>query len=170
MNNSSFRIGIWNSQHVVEKSAATGIARALLENECHVMARLAGVNAPRIIDVDTSNSTLIMRRAFLPGRTLAETPKVEWPTLLTKLKENVATSHLAGFIHGDLKPENLIVNGRNITPVDWEHALQIGRGIADLPLRAASLGTSDPRLIWAKGVVSRDLDHYSIDRMFDISH
>ncbi len=169
MNEPFLRITFWQSHKIVEKSASSGIARELLENECRVMTLLEGVNAPKIVDVEASTSNLILRRVFLPGITLLETPKEKWPALLTKLGENLKTVHMAGLIHGDLKPENLIVQKNEITPIDWEHALPIGRRIADLPLRAASLGTSAPRLIWAKGNVSIDLDLHPINCMFDIA-
>ena len=143
--------------------------RQLLENELRAIQKLAGLCVPSVLSVEAQGDALILRRSFIEGVPLSEIASHLWPPLLKKLTQAISEVHAKGLIHGDLKPVNLIVSGEEITPIDWEHALPIGQRIADLPLRAASLGASDPRLIWAKGVVSRDLDHYSIDRMFDVA-
>ncbi|NOR31431.1 MAG: hypothetical protein GQ539_10080 [Sulfitobacter sp.] len=158
-------ITYWNGQSIVEKRAESGLARQLLENELQSMQRLSGLNAPRVLHVELLKDVLIVRRELILGSPLSQVWLDLWPGLLKQLADTLTAVHVKGLIHGDLKPANLIVNGSTITPVDWEHALEIGQTVADLPFRAVSIGTSDPRLIWGKGTVSEAFDLYSIARM-----
>ncbi|WP_339764559.1 RIO1 family regulatory kinase/ATPase [uncultured Sulfitobacter sp.] len=160
-------ITYWNGQRIVEKRAKSGLSRQLLENELQSMQRLSGLNAPRVLNVERQQDMLIVRRELIIGSPLSQVSVDLWPTLLKQLADIITLVHAKGLIHGDLKPANLIVNGSTITPVDWEHALEIGQPVADLPFRAVSIGTSDPRLIWGKGTVSEAFDLYSIARMSD---
>jgi RIO-like serine/threonine protein kinase len=160
-------ITYWNGQSVVEKRAKSGLSRQLLENELQSMQRLSGLNAPRVLNVELLEDVLIVRRELIIGSPLSQVSLDLWPGLLKQLAGTLTAVHAKGLIHGDLKPANLIVNGSTITPVDWEHALEIGQPVADLPFRAVSIGTSDPRLIWGKGTVSEAFDLYSIARMSD---
>ncbi len=162
-------ITCWNGQRVVEKRAKSGLSRQLLENELQSMQRLSGLNVPRIVNVELLEDVLIVRRELILGSPLSQVSVDLWPGLLKQLADTLTHIHAKGLIHGDLKPANLIVNGSTITPVDWEHALEIGQTVADLPFRAVSIGTSDPRLIWGKGTVSEVFDLYSIARMSDVT-
>jgi serine/threonine protein kinase len=163
------RIIIRGSQVLFEKRASSGLFRKLLENEKKAMEIMEGINAPILVSVELNENLLTVSRAFLPGTTLHQTPKKSWPTVLRTLAENIKHSHARGLIHGDLKPSNIIVDGSRVTPIDWEHALPVGARLEDQPLRAFSPGTTDPRLIWAKGAVSGELDQYSIERMLECS-
>ena len=150
---------------VVERRASAGIALSLLRNEARTLEVLAGLNVPARLGFTREGGDFVLRRAHVPGVPLGELPQQLWADLLADVRESLALVHARGLIHGDLKPGNLIGGHAGLTPIDWEHALPIGAPIADLPLRAFSPGTSDPRLIWGSGVVCPDLDFYSIRRM-----
>jgi serine/threonine protein kinase len=163
------QIVFWQGRSAVEKSASSGMPRQLLENELHAMQHLAGLCVPEVLNIVKRGDALALRRAFIEGVPLSDITPDLWPPLLEKLTQAIVSVHAKGLIHGDLKPSNLIVNGSDITPIDWEHALPIGQALADLPFRAASLGTTAPDLIWAKGKVRAELDHYAISRMSELA-
>lgn len=159
----------YDGQQVLQKQASCGLARALLENEARVLAQLAGLGAPAVVCVAQDNAVLTLCQEFIHGPTLMHTPLHLWPNLLAQLKISLQSVHARGLVHGDLKPSNLIVTQTGIRAIDWEHALPIGAQIAGLPLRAVSLGMSDPSLIWGRGTVSTAIDHYSIERMSEMA-
>lgn len=137
---------------------------ALLRNEAQVLARLDGDLAPELIGFE-AGAELVLRRRYVPGQRLSDLDPDRWPTLLERFARDLARVHGQGLVHGDLRPDNLIVTDHGLIAIDWEHALPIGAEIAGLPFRATTLGYSDPRLIWAQGHVVADLDEYSILRM-----
>ena len=155
----------WNDKYVVEKCAKSGVQRQLLENELYALEILSGLNAPKLVHVDVSKQALTVWRDFVRGIPLSQVPAPLWPALLANLTKILRQVHAKGLIHGDLKPSNLIVDGTNITPIDWEHALLLGEKLNTQNFRAVSLGTSHPRLIWGRGTVTENLDHYSIQQM-----
>jgi RIO-like serine/threonine protein kinase len=167
--NFSRRIVTYDGQQVLQKQASCGLARALLENEARVLAQLAGLGAPAVVCVAQDKTVLTLCQEFIHGATLMHTPLHQWPSLLEQLKISLQSVHARGLVHGDLKPSNLIVSQTGLRAIDWEHALPIGAQIAGLPLRAVSLGMSDPNLIWGRGTVSAAIDHYSIERMSEMA-
>lgn len=156
-------------RQVFEKRAKEQMRRALLENEACAMARLSGIFSPLLIDLGETDGYLVLRRDYVPGQLLSNVSRDRWADLLAQLENGLSHVHALGIIHGDLKPENLIVDDDTIIAIDWEHSLPIGAEIEGLPYRAVSPGTSDPRLIWGKGEVSGGLDLYSIDRMREMA-
>lgn len=140
-----------------------GLGRALLQHEAEVLARLGGRLAPQLIGFEAD----VLRRQFVAGEALSEVDPNRWDALLREFAAELAGVHALGLVHGDLRPENLILSGDRLVAVDWEHALPMGAAIAELPFRAATPGLSDPRLIWGRGQVDADLDGYSISRMLN---
>ena len=166
---SSLRIVIHEGLQVVQKQASSRVARMLLENEVLVLGAIAGLDAPSIVSWTDDGETLTLYQELIQGITLTNTPLPLWHSLLEKLENSIQQIHALGIVHGDLKPSNLIVTDSQIRAIDWEHALPMGAQIADLPFRAVSLGTSDPSLIWGRGLVTRDIDHFSIKRMYEMA-
>lgn len=142
------------------------LGRLLLRNEAEVLARIDGKIAPKRISFD-EKPEMVLRRQFIEGMTLAEVDRTRWPAVLARFEHELSRVHGAGLVHGDLRPENLILSGDHLVAIDWEHALPIGAELAAVPFRAATPGLSDPRLIWGRGKVDAELDVYSISRMKD---
>ena len=140
------------------------LGRQLLQNEARILARLNGKLAPKLISFE-EGADMVLRRQFIAGQRLLDADKVSWPNLLADFELKLAEVHALGFVHGDLRPENLIVTDAGVVAIDWEHALPIGAEISGLTFRATTLGFSDPRLIWARGQVDGNLDKYSISKM-----
>ena len=155
------------SDGVLEQRPRSDLGAAglhLLRNEARTLARLAGWLAPKLVEfVDGQN--MVLRRQFVAGPTLNDVDRSLWSPLLADFAGNLARVHERGLVHGDLRPENLIVTGDGLIAIDWEHALTIGADIASRPARAATPGYSHPRLIWGRGQVDEDLDRFSIYQM-----
>ena len=77
--------------------------------------------------------------------------------------------HEAGWIHGDLKPENIISASTGPVLIDWEHAAPIGAEISTLSARAVTVGMTHPDLIWGRGSVRSKFDVFALDQIAAVS-
>jgi eukaryotic-like serine/threonine-protein kinase len=85
--------------------------RDKLENEARTAVTLGGRGVVRIFDADTERGLIVME--WLPGSALKrwlEEPKELLPLdrWLVPLAETLARIHALGFVHGDLKPANVM--------------------------------------------------------------
>lgn len=149
----------------VATRAGAPVARALLDNEARVLARLDTVIAPRLVSVTRSSEHVVLVREFVEGHPLRQHPRDGWLRLLEQFAGRLKQVHDAGLVHGDLKPDNLIVAERGLVAIDWEHAMPIGADLASWPHRAVTLGMASPDLIWARGRAGPHLDWYALDQI-----
>lgn len=149
----------------IETRASTPSAQALLDNEAQVLATLDTVIAPRLVSVtrEPKHGTLI--REFVHGAPLRQHPRADWLRLLERFADRLKQVHDVGLVHGDLKPDNLIVAERGLVAIDWEHAMPIGVDLASWPHRAVTLGMASPDLIWGRGRAGPHLDWYALDQI-----
>jgi serine/threonine-protein kinase len=85
--------------------------RDKLENEARTAVTLGGRGVVRIFDADTERGLIVME--WLPGSALKRwlrEPKELLPLerWLVPLAETLARIHAEGFVHGDLKPANIM--------------------------------------------------------------
>ena len=123
-----------------------GADRAL--ERFHLEARLAGLVANdsphvvRVLDVGLERGVPFLVMERVNGRSLAQeldrcgvVPTERFAGLFAQVAEAVAALHDAGFVHGDLKPGNLLVHGGPagalVKVADFGAALPIGRPAPD---------------------------------------
>ncbi len=96
-------------------------SRTIKEAQLLSEARRAGVPTPPVFSVNLKDTSIIMR--YIEGPTLRsvfdELSESEKAKVCEHVGELVAKLHLAGIVHGDLTPANLIVVGDEIFFVDF---------------------------------------------------
>lgn len=138
-------------------SSALKKTRAALESamsrEIKLGKKLRDLQLSR--EIVRAHGTLYSVRPFLPGATLAETLRsnggriaaTEAADLFALLLNDLAPLHAAGFLHGDIKPHNVILSaGESPKLIDFDGMLEIGKPAnANLPV-LVSEGFSAPEL------------------------
>jgi serine/threonine protein kinase/tetratricopeptide (TPR) repeat protein len=116
-------------------------ARAQLLAEAAVMARLTHPNVVRVYDVGDHDGELFVAMEYVEGRTLRawqQQAEHDWRTLLDVYLlagEGLAAAHASGLVHGDFKPDNVLIgNDGRVLVSDF--------GVAPHLLQAHVEGTS----------------------------
>ncbi len=125
--------------------------RTRLLREAQALAKLSHPNVVAVHDVGTYHDSVWIAMEFVSGQTLdawARQKKRRWPEVVRVLADaarGVEAAHVAGLVHRDLKPDNVMIDedGR-VRVMDF--------GLAREPLRADA-GTVDP----IAGLVQTDM-------------
>lgn len=156
-------VAVFRGRDVLEKRADGEVAQQALAHEARLLEQLIGPHVPELISV--SPEADLLRRAYVVGHPMSDLPPESWARVLDQVEAALVRIHACGFVHGDLRPENIISSESTVALIDWEHALPLGAMIDQLPHRAVTPGLSHPRLIWGHGLVDMDLDAYAIAQM-----
>jgi diguanylate cyclase (GGDEF)-like protein/PAS domain S-box-containing protein len=103
-------------------------ARLRFEHETQVLRRLSGPGLTGLHDAGTADDRLYLVQPLVPGRTLAQVlADGALPVRLAlRIGIDVATAldaaHGAGVCHRDVKPANVIVDGTDVTLIDFGFA------------------------------------------------
>jgi len=132
---------------------------AVLLSEARTLAKLSNPNIVTIYECDTYGDKLCLVMEYIDGGTLhhcAVDHRVESRRVLVEIFADIArglaAAHRAGVIHGDIKPENILLDG-DLRPriVDFGLARTIGsptlmpRAIGTLPYAAPELLAGEVR-------------------------
>ncbi len=111
------------------------VGRARLLREAQALAKLSHPNVVAVHDVGTHGDSVWIAMEFVAGQTLgawAMQRTRRWPEVLQVLADaarGVAAAHMAGLVHRDLKPDNVMLDGDGRVRV-MDFGLAHGRGAA----------------------------------------
>jgi tetratricopeptide (TPR) repeat protein len=100
--------------------------RVRLLREAQALAKLSHPNVVAVHDVGTHDDSVWIAMEFVAGQTLdawARQRRRRWPEVvqvLTDAARGVAAAHLAGLVHRDLKPDNVMIDeGGRVRVMDF---------------------------------------------------
>ena len=116
--------------------------RSRLLREAQALAKLSHPNVVVVHDVGTHDDRVWIAMEFVSGQTLGEWARQRrrrWPEVMQVLADvarGIAAAHVAGLVHRDLKPDNVMIDeGGRVRVMDFglahEH-LHAGSGSSDI--------------------------------------
>ena len=160
---------IWRGQLAAERISGNLSERERLNREYEMLTLFGGTHAPKVLCYGNSAGSVRLVRSWLDGSTLDQVTRCARAKIIARLREMLRKIHEAGWIHGDLKPENIISASTGPVLIDWEHAAPIGAKVSRLSARAVTVGMTHPDLIWGRGSVRRRFDFYALDQIAAVS-
>ena len=160
---------IWRGQPAAERVSGNLSERERLNREYEMLTLFGGTHAPKFLCYENSAGSVRLVRSWLEGPTLDQVTHGEKAQLIVKLRDMLRKIHEAGWIHGDLKPENIVSVSTGPVLIDWEHAAPIGAKISTLSARAVTVGMTHPDLIWGRGSVRSKFDVFALDQIAAVS-
>jgi serine/threonine protein kinase len=116
--------------------------------EARLAARLAHPNVVRVFDVGEDDGRPFIAMEYVEGQTLAELvgrrgklPAAEVATLGMQMCAGLAASHVAGLVHRDVKPQNLLLGTDGVLKLG-DFGIAVGPGGTHLTLAGTVLGTA----------------------------
>ena len=123
---------IWRGQPAAERVSGNLSERERLNREYEMLTLFGGTHAPKVLCYENSAGSVRLVRSWLDGSTLDQVTRCERAKIIARLREMLRKIHEAGWIHGDLKPENIISASTGPVLIDWEHAAPIGAEVRRL--------------------------------------
>src|SRR5262249_27310487 len=116
--------------------------------EARLAARLAHPNVVRVFDVGDDDGRPFIAMEYIEGETLAELlgrrrrlPAAEVATLGTQMCAGLAAAHAAGFVHRDVKPQNLLLGTDGVVKLG-DFGIAVAHAGTRLTLAGTVLGTA----------------------------
>ena len=104
----------WVALKKVREGGRTSAARARLAKEARALAQLSDPNVVRVFETVEQDDELLVAMEYVEGQTLRqwlEAPRAvaEIVDALIAAGRGLAAAHAAGIVHGDFKPDNVLV-------------------------------------------------------------
>lgn len=149
---------------LVVKLAGDPLRADMLAHEAAMLRRLeASGIAPRLVDHRQSSTSARLVMTYLSGQH-PSVPLAGQAAALTAVGRAIDAAHTLGVVHCDLKPTNVILDDGRAWLLDWATAANIGTPVKGMGWRPYSSGYTHPDLIWGRGFVSPQYDHYALSR------
>ena len=165
--------GVWrwrhkptNAWHKLKLRSDKG-GRYLLANENHVLGRLKSQYAPEVYGCYDFEQDRILVSGYAKGNTLAALIREQghafngYQYFVSSLIDSLVECHRSDVVHNDIKPNNIIYDGKDMRLIDFGLSLSIGADIGQLPFRGYRHSYSLPALKEGKGQASTDMDWYA---------
>jgi Nif-specific regulatory protein len=149
---------------ILKTTDASG--RACLKNEFIRLHRFRHPGLPAVYDFHQTAESASLSQEYCPGILLSERisqgplPEGEALKLLNRLAVILDFIHQRGFIHGDLKPENIVLNSAAVKLLDLGLARKAGSSLDGIT--AGTPAYVSPELIAGQGVITQASDMFSL--------
>ncbi|MFO0548820.1 MAG: sigma 54-interacting transcriptional regulator [Polyangiaceae bacterium] len=136
------------STRLIRKSASAARAREALRLEVDFALERELPALPRVVALvtDAARDTVFFEEAVGAPLTTLKARSSTWTAIAIDLLRALGAAHDAGFVHGDLKPEHVVIgrdrDERRLYLLDWGLACPIGQ-----PARGGSAGFLAPELL-----------------------
>jgi len=140
--------------------------RTFLKNEFIRLHRFNHPGLPAVYDFHQTAQSATLSQEYCPGDSLAAKlskgflPESQALTVLNKLAVILDFIHQRGFIHGDLKPENIVLNGAVVKLLDLGLARKAGSSLTGIT--AGTPAYASPELISGQGIITQASDIFSL--------
>lgn len=145
---------------------ADASGRALLKNEFIRLHCFKHPGLPEVYDFYQTSQLAVLSQEYCPGITLSARlsqgplPKGEVLIVLNQLAVILDSIHQRGFIHGDLKPENIVLNGAGVKLLDLGLARKTGSSLVGVT--AGTPAYASPELLSGQGIITQASDMFSL--------
>ncbi len=159
---------VWNGTQAWKRVSTSEVTDQRLRNEARTLKAIGGIFAPRLLEVVRNEDHLTLIRSYISGPLfkLSDYGLEGRQRIRNQLETSLSQVHTLGWIHGDISPENIVINEEGPVLIDWEHALEIGNRLDNTAFRAVQPGFTHPDQIWGRGLVRPELDFYALDKVF----
>lgn len=154
------------SETKVVLKTAEGSSVPALKNEFVRLHRFNHPGLPAVYDLYRIKDTSILSMEYCPGETLAERlargrmPENDAFSILNGLTAILVYIHNRGLVHGDLKPENIILNGTAVKLIDFGLSVRPGQNHTE-PM-VGTPAYSAPEALSGQNNITQASDIYSL--------
>ncbi|MEX0335647.1 hypothetical protein [Vibrio tubiashii] len=148
---------------VALKFALSTLAKSQLHNEASFLANYASNYWPSFIDADSHHQASWLMYGLVEGQSLADCTAQPNSTLISKLETGLKTIHETGFIHGDIKPANILTRPKGDPVfVDLGSVLPIGRPYSEQASSSVTPNFASVNALKRHGLISTQDDYASL--------
>lgn len=125
--------GVSGGSAVALKVSRPGF-EAHLVAEARLLSRIATPSCPTLLTAGWSDGAFFFAMPLVHGTALVDVPRSERSSVFRKVALGVAEAlcdlHAAGYAHGDVKPENIVVEADRAVLLDFGLAAPFGRALS----------------------------------------
>ena len=172
---------VWKIHHLASdgdrriKCADDAKARYFLQQESLWISRISGNALGRCYSLDNYHNSLCLVTDYVPGVKLSTlirdgyfSSEQNVAYIGEQLFQAVEQLHHQGVVHGDIKPDNILMDEEDLHLIDFANASWIGANMSARPYRGYSEHFSHPQLISSSGQYREVFDWFSLVRVLEV--